>query len=88
MPCNKHWWGGCRAEHKLTYPLVFLTPVAYNTLKFAQSQLEWLNDALARAFEHTRENPFACRHVMFFCCYPSMLALQTHVARQRASCIV
>ena len=40
---------------------MLLSPVAYNTLKFAQSQLAWLNDALSRTFEHTRENPFACR---------------------------
>jgi hypothetical protein len=51
----------CRAEHKLPYPLVFLDPMAANVVKVAQSQLEWLRDTLMRVFDHTRENPFACR---------------------------
>lgn len=51
----------CRAEHKLPYPLVFLDPMAANVLKVAQSKLEWLRDTLMRVFDHTRENPFACR---------------------------
>ena len=50
-----------RAEHKLPYPLVFLDPMAANVLKVAQSKLEWLRDTLMRVFDHTRENPFACR---------------------------
>ena len=53
-----------RSQHRLPYPLVLLSPVAFNTLKFAQSQLEWLNDGLSHMFERTRENPFACRRAL------------------------
>ena len=35
--------------------------MAANVVKVAQSQLEWLRDTLMRVFDHTRENPFACR---------------------------
>ena len=35
--------------------------MAANVLKVAQSKLEWLRDTLMRVFDHTRENPFACR---------------------------
>ncbi len=37
--------------------------MAANVLKVAQSKLEWLRDTLMRVFDHTRENPFACRRV-------------------------
>ena len=40
---ERHW-----SELKLTYPLVFLSTMAYNTLEFAKSQLEWMNDELTR----------------------------------------
>ena len=49
------------ADARLTYPLLLLTPVAYTTLEFAKSQLEWMNSDMARAFEQSRDNPFACR---------------------------
>eukprot|EP00887_Chlorella_sp_A99_P003905 scaffold11.g3905.t1 len=42
---ERHW-----AEHRLTYPLVFLSPMAYNTLEFAKSQLEWMNEALVKSY--------------------------------------
>eukprot|EP00877_Chromochloris_zofingiensis_P014690 jgi/Chrzof1/9475/Cz04g04140.t1 len=50
-------------EHRLLYPLVLLNYVAFTTLEFARSQLEWMNDAINRTFEHKRDNPFQCRHL-------------------------
>lgn len=32
-----------------------------STLAFAQSQLEWMNEKLVRAFGHARDNPFSTR---------------------------
>ena len=56
---DQHW-----TQSRLgAYPIVLLTNVAYNTLEFARSQLEWMSDAVTRAFEQLRENAFACRHV-------------------------
>lgn len=55
---EKHW-----AVNRLSYPLALLTPVAYNTLEFAKSQLEWMNEQVAREFESSRDkdNPFSMR---------------------------
>ncbi|PSC73960.1 cleavage and polyadenylation specificity factor subunit 2 [Micractinium conductrix] len=53
---EKHW-----SEHRLTYPLVLLSAMAYSTLEFAKSQLEWMNEALTRQLGHARDNPFSTR---------------------------
>ena len=55
---EKHW-----AVNRLSYPLALLSPVAYNTLEFAKSQLEWMNEQVAREFENSRDkdNPFSMR---------------------------
>ena len=55
---EKHW-----AMNRLSYPLALLTPVAYNTLEFAKSQLEWMNEQVAKEFESSRDkdNPFSMR---------------------------
>ncbi|KAK9822093.1 hypothetical protein WJX74_006421 [Apatococcus lobatus] len=45
------------------YPLAFLSYVAQSTLEFARSQLEFMNDSVARQFERQQTNPFMCRHV-------------------------
>ena len=47
--------------HKLLFPIVLLTPVAYSTLEFAKSQLEWMNQDISEAFNKTRSNPFEFR---------------------------
>ncbi|KAK9816483.1 hypothetical protein WJX72_000827 [[Myrmecia] bisecta] len=57
LQLEKHW-----SEHRLAYPLALVTHVSYSTIKFAMSQLEWMNDAIAKQFEHSRDNPFNCRH--------------------------
>ena len=46
------YWG----LHRLgeVYPLVLLSAVGPNTIGFAQSELEWMSDSLARAFDHTQ----------------------------------
>lgn len=56
---EKHW-----AVNRLSYPLALLSPVAYNTLEFAKSQLEWMNEQVAKEFENSREkdNPFSMRY--------------------------
>ena len=41
-----------------SYQIVLLTNVAYNTLDFAKSHLEWMGDHVTSAFERKRENPF------------------------------
>jgi len=56
---ERHW-----SEHKLTYPLVFLSTMAYNTLEFAKSQLEWMNDELTRLLGHSKDNAFVLKHVV------------------------
>jgi Cft2 family RNA processing exonuclease len=56
---ERHW-----SELKLTYPLVFLSTMAYNTLEFAKSQLEWMNDELTRLLGHSKDNAFVLKHVV------------------------
>lgn len=57
---EKHW-----AVNRLSYPLALLSPVAYNTLEFAKSQLEWMNEQVAKEFENSRDkdNPFSMRYL-------------------------
>lgn len=56
----EHAW---RAQ-KLSYTIVLLTPVAYSTLEFAKSQLEWMNEDISEAFNKARTNPFEFRYFM------------------------
>jgi len=49
----QHW-----AQHHLTYPIFFLTYVSSSTIEFVKSFLEWMNDSIAKSFEHTRDNAF------------------------------
>lgn len=51
-----HW-----DKQKLTYPLVLLSPMAYNVLELASSQLEWMSHHIGQQFERTKRNPFAVR---------------------------
>ncbi len=51
------------ASGGLRYPLLLLSAVAPTTLRFARSQLEWMSDSMARAFESRRDNPFHLRFV-------------------------
>eukprot|EP00897_Mesotaenium_endlicherianum_P003275 jgi/Mesen1/2976/ME000176S02016 len=46
------------AQQKLPYAVALLTTVAESTLDFAKSSLEWMSDAIAKAFEQSRHNPF------------------------------
>ena len=41
-----------------SYQIVLLTNVAYNTIDFAKSHLEWMGEGVTNAFERKRENPF------------------------------
>ena len=57
-----HW-----AAAALTYPLALLTHTGGPALEAAQSQLEWMSNALSRNFGTKRDNPFACRWVRLRC---------------------
>lgn len=51
--------GAYWAANKLAmYHLIFLSPMAYNVLDFAKSQLEWMGDSLSKNFYNGRPNPF------------------------------
>ncbi|XP_024532304.1 cleavage and polyadenylation specificity factor subunit 2 isoform X1 [Selaginella moellendorffii] len=55
---DQHW-----SQHRINVPLVFLTYVVGSVTDFVKSSLEWMNDAIGKAFEQNRENPFALRSV-------------------------
>lgn len=58
------------------YQLVLLTTVAYNTMEFARSHLEWMGENVGRNFDRDRLNAFNTRYVFFFFIlvfYPSMI---------------
>lgn len=55
---EQHW-----AQHHLTYPIFFLTYVSSSTIEYAKSFLEFMNDSIAKSFEHTRDNAFLLKHV-------------------------
>jgi cleavage and polyadenylation specificity factor subunit 2 len=40
------------------YHLIYLSPMAFNVIEFARSQLEWMSDTLSRSFYNGRPNPF------------------------------
>ena len=46
------------AARRLTYPLVLASSVAFRTLEFAKSQLEYMDGRLIRDLEAHRGNPF------------------------------
>ncbi|XP_071929499.1 cleavage and polyadenylation specificity factor subunit 2-like isoform X3 [Coffea arabica] len=50
-------------QHKLAYPIFFLTYVSSSTIDYVKSFLEWMSDSIAKSFEHTRDNAFLLRHV-------------------------
>eukprot|EP00899_Mesostigma_viride_P011881 jgi/Mesvir1/20694/Mv14896-RA.1 len=55
---EQHW-----ASNQMSrYPLMVLSSVAYNAVEFAKSSLEWMSAAATKAFEQTRDNPFALKH--------------------------
>jgi cleavage and polyadenylation specificity factor subunit 2 len=45
------------------YQLVLLTTVAYNTLEFARSHLEWMGENVGRSFDRDRHNAFNTRYL-------------------------
>uniref|UniRef100_A0A7N0RI13 Cleavage and polyadenylation specificity factor subunit 2 n=1 Tax=Kalanchoe fedtschenkoi TaxID=63787 RepID=A0A7N0RI13_KALFE len=47
----------------LSYPIYFLTNVSSSTIEYVKSFLEWMSDAIAKSFEHTRDNAFLLRHI-------------------------
>ncbi|GLJ14052.1 hypothetical protein SUGI_0224770 [Cryptomeria japonica] len=56
--CLEQYW----AQHRLSYPIVFYTNVASSTIEYVKSFLEWMSDAIAKAFEHTRDNAFQLKN--------------------------
>eukprot|EP00741_Cyanophora_paradoxa_P019483 tig00021127_g18808.t1 len=57
------YWTANRQSGLAQYPIVFLHKVAYRTVSFAQSMIEWCSDEIVRAFNSVRENPFQFRNV-------------------------
>ncbi len=56
---KNHW-----TKNRLgSYKLVLLHNMAFNTVEFARSQLEWMSDAISRHFDLQRSNPFELSHV-------------------------
>ncbi|KAJ7523061.1 hypothetical protein O6H91_18G035900 [Diphasiastrum complanatum] len=55
---EQHW-----LQHRLMYSMAFLTNVSFSTLEFAKSLLEWMSDAIAKSFEHTRDNSFLLKYL-------------------------
>ncbi len=49
------------AAMRLSYGLALLSPVAFNALEFAKSQLEWMAEGLTHSLEARKTNPFALR---------------------------
>jgi cleavage and polyadenylation specificity factor subunit 2 len=49
-----------------TYPLIFLSTMAYRTFEFASHQLEWMSDIVMKGFDERRENPFEFKHMRMF----------------------
>ena len=58
---ERHW-----SEHRLTYPLLLVGPMARTTLDFARSSLEWMNENLTKSFGHSKDNPFNFRYLKAF----------------------
>lgn len=55
LTLNRHW-----ADNNLgMYHLVYLSPMACNTIEFARCQLEWMSEALCREFYMGRQNPLS-----------------------------
>jgi len=52
---DPHW-----TKHRLThtYKLIWVGPMAHNTITYIQSQLEWLSTNLGRQFDSMRGHPF------------------------------
>ena len=40
------------------YHLIFLSPMSYNILEFARSQLEWMSNTLSKQFYNGGANPY------------------------------
>ncbi|KAG0453066.1 hypothetical protein HPP92_025730 [Vanilla planifolia] len=51
------------SQQHLTFPIFFLTNVSTSTIDYVKSFLEWMNDSIAKSFEHTRDNAFLLKHV-------------------------
>ncbi|XP_078435387.1 cleavage and polyadenylation specificity factor 100 [Wolffia australiana] len=50
-------------QHHLSFPIYFLTNVASSTIDYIKSFLEWMNDSIAKSFEHTRDNIFLLKNI-------------------------
>lgn len=60
LMCIDQYW----SYHRLgNYSVALLNNVSYNTVEFAKSQLEWMNDTVMKTFVNSRENPFAFKYV-------------------------
>lgn len=53
---EQHW-----QRFRLPFAIALMNPVAFSTVEFAKSQLEWMNQEISDAFGKTRSNPFDFR---------------------------
>ena len=62
---DRHW-----ERNRLggAYNLVWVGPMAHNTVEFARSQLEWMAPPLGAQFDGQRGHPFALRNVSICSC--------------------
>lgn len=58
------------------YQLVLLTTVAYNTMEFARSHLEWMGENVGRNFDRDRLNAFNTRYLTLCHSVEELLALR------------
>lgn len=57
---ERHWE---RQRLSAAYNLCWLGPMAYNTIEFARSQLEWMAEPLGAQFDSQRGHPYALKSV-------------------------
>ena len=57
---DRHWE---RQRLSAAYNLCWVGPMAYNTIEFARSQLEWMAEPLGAQFDSQRGHPYALKSV-------------------------
>lgn len=58
LTLEQHW-----TQKQLSTPIYFLSYVSSSTIDYVKSFLEWMSDAIAKSFEHTRDNAFLLRKI-------------------------
>jgi cleavage and polyadenylation specificity factor subunit 2 len=80
---NQHWE---RQRLNGAYNLLWLAPMAHNTLEFARSQLEWMAASLGTEFDATTTSPFALKCVQLCSSVAEFDAIV--MANQNPTCVL